>query len=272
MIIPFMPFLNRSSILFLLIFFVCSSPRISFAFDWSVTELQSNFGVLSTHTFAGGGKNTTVVSTIEHSNGWSLGDNYFFIDFSESTSPLYNDSDIYTEYYANFSAGKILKRDIAFGIVQDLGLIAGFNWAMDAKVVKFLPGLRFALDLPGFSFANLDFAAYIDSSSGIAAGGAPKQNNSYMIDFNWSFPFSLEENDFSIVGHIEFIDKRRDSFGNRLSAHLMHQAQLRWDLGKAVFDQKGKLFIGLEWSIWFNKLGDRKTNEFSPQALIAFQF
>ena len=242
------------------------------AFDWTQTEFQSNFGVLSTPTFAGGGHDTTFVFTIEHSDGWAYGDNYFFIDFAESTSPFYNNADIYAEHYSNFSLGKITGKDLSFGLVADVGLIAGVNWAMDAKVLKYLPGVRFALNLPGFDFANLDVTAYIDDSSGVAKGGAPKQTDSYMVYFNWGYPFSIGNNDFAINCHLEFIDQRRDSFGNRLSAHILNQEQIRWDVGKALNGTAGKVFIGIELSIWFNKLGDRKTNEFAPQALFAYRF
>ena len=242
------------------------------AFDWTLTEFQSNLGVINTPSFAGGGTNTTVVFTIEHSDGWAYGDNYFFIDLAESTTPFYNNWDIYAEYYANFSLGKITGRDVGFGPVADIGLIAGVNWDLDAKVLKYLPGIRFALDLPGFNFANLDFTAYIDDNSGVAKGGAPIQTDSYMIDFNWGYPFSIGRHDFAINGHLEFIDSRRDSFGNKVEAHLLNQEQIRWDIGKALNGTPGKVFVGLELSIWFNKLGDRKTNEFAPQALFAYRF
>lgn len=242
------------------------------AFDWAQTEFQSNFGVLNTPTFAGGGQNTTAVFTIEHSDGWAYGDNYIFIDLAESTTPFYNNWDIYAEYYANFSLSKITGHSVSFGIVSDIGIIAGVNWAMDAKVLKYLPGVRFSLDLQGFDFANLDFTGYIDDASGVAMGGAPKQTDGYMIDFNWGYPFSVGRHDFAINGHLEFIHKRIDSFGNRLSAHVLNQEQIRWDVGKAMNGNPGKVFIGLEISIWFNKLGDGSTNEFAPQALFAYRF
>ena len=259
---------------FILLVFLFQSfiSENTFAFDWSITEFQSNFGVISTPSFAGGGKNTTLVATIEHSDGWKYGDNYFFIDFSESTSPFYNDNDIYAEYYANFSLGKILDKKISYEIINDIGLILGINWAKNAKIIKYLPGLRFSLDLPGFAFANLDFTAYLDDSRGFQNGGAPKQTKSYMIDFNWSYPFTINGNDFSVTGHLEYIDKRFDSFGNRLTSHVLNQEQIRWDIGKAINGAPNKFFIGLELSIWINKLGDTTTNEFAPQALIAYRF
>jgi hypothetical protein len=246
--------------------------RDAFAFDWSITEFQSNFGVISTPSFAGGGKNTTIVATIEHSDGWRYGDNYFFIDFAESTSPIYNDNDIYAEYYANFSFDKIFQKKISSGLLNDLGFIIGVNWAKNAKVIKYLPGIRFALNLPGFAFSNLDFTAYLDASKGVQRGGAPKQKESFMVDFNWSYPFTVKGNDFAITGHLEYIKKRFDSFGNRLASHVLNQEQIRWDIGKAINGTPNKFFLGLEISIWINKLGDTTTNEFAPQALIAYRF
>lgn len=94
---------------------VCGSA--AHAFDWTQTEFQSNFGVIDTPTFAGGGDNATVVFTIEHSDGWAYGDNYFFIDLAESTTPFYNDWDIYAEHYSNFSLSKITGQSVAFGPV-----------------------------------------------------------------------------------------------------------------------------------------------------------
>ena len=97
------------------------ASTIVYGLEWSITELQSNFGRLSTPGFAGGGKDTTFVITLEHSDGWDYGDNYFFIDLAESTSPFYNDTDIYAEYYANLSLSKIINKNISNGLIDNLG-------------------------------------------------------------------------------------------------------------------------------------------------------
>ena len=46
--------------------------------------------------------------------------------------------------------------------------------AEDADVLKHLPGMRAPWQVPGFAFLNTDFTAFIDASSGVAQGGAPK--------------------------------------------------------------------------------------------------
>ncbi|MFL2771445.1 MAG: hypothetical protein ACJZ9F_10580 [Rhodospirillaceae bacterium] len=253
-------------------FILACNSYPAMGFDWAVTEFQSNFGVIDTPTFAGGGDNSTVVFTIEHSDGWAYGDNYFFIDLAKSTTQFYNKWDIYAEYYANFSFSKIKKRKFSKGILADIGVIAGINWDLDAKVVKYLPGIRFGLSLPGFDFANLDITAYIDDNAGLAKGGAPKQGDSVMVDFNWGYPFSIGKLDFAVNGHLEYIHKRRDTLGNQVASHVLNQEQIRWDIGKALNGTPGRVFIGLELSIWINKLGDRMTDEFAPQALFAYRF
>ncbi len=60
------------------------------------------------------------------------------------------------ELYVNFSLSKINDKKYSFlkGPIQDLGLLLGINMAADAKVVKYLPGLRLSWNLPGFAFLN----------------------------------------------------------------------------------------------------------------------
>ena len=246
-------------------------------FDYSVTEFQTNYGVLDVPQFARtaeapGPKSKNVTFTIEHSDGWRYGDNYFFVDLNQGQHPVFNDWDIYLEVYNNFSLSKITGKNWSWGIIRDVGLIYGFNYAKDAKLRKHLPGIRLSLDLPGFAFANLDSHLYIDDTRGVAKGGAPKQGDSFMIDFNWGYPFQLWGQDIQFNGHIEYIEGRNDSFGNRLSWHILTQQHIRWDVGKAWFDWPEKLWAGFEMSIYVNKIGDRSIKEWAPQSLLIYRF
>ena len=148
-----------------------AQPAISA--DWSITEAHFAYGNLDIPTFAGGGDSDHFIYTLQHASGWKYGDNFFFVDFMDAQDPGFQDFDIYSEWYSNFSLGKIAGRAVGGGIVSDIGLIWGFNWASDANVKKYLPGFRLVLDLGGFAFANLDITAYIDDSEGVARGGAP---------------------------------------------------------------------------------------------------
>jgi len=242
--------------------------------DWSTTEIQYQRGNLRAPAFAAGGGNAvTDIATLQHASGWGVGDLFFFVDFlRDNRSDGFNDSDYYGELYANFSLSKLRGKPVGFGPIKDIGLLAGINKGGDAKVLKYLPGVRLSWDAPGFLFLNTDFTAYIDHSAGVAKGGAPSENDSTMFDVNWAYPFAVGKHSFSIEGHAEYIGKRTNEFGAPVHAWILAQPQFRWDLGKALYAQPNQLFVGIEYQYWRNKLGDRNTTESRPQVLAVWRF
>jgi nucleoside-specific outer membrane channel protein Tsx len=233
--------------------------------EWSNTEVHFQYGTLDVPTFAGGGDAKHAIVTLQHASGWKYGDNFFFVDFLNSDNPQFQDSDVYSEWYSNFSLGKITGNEVGFGIVSDIGLIIGLNWAGEAKVRKYLPGVRFSMDLPGFAFANLDVMAYIDDSEGVSRGGAPKEDNSYLVDFNFKRPFKIGEANFSVEGHAEYAASRYNEFGERVESWVFAQPQIRWY-------PKDSIALGIEYQYWNNKLGDQATDESAIQALFVWVF
>ncbi|MBM4055547.1 MAG: nucleoside-binding protein [Planctomycetes bacterium] len=245
----------------------------SLAFDWSITELHYQYGILDTPTFAGGGNAATHILTLQHASGWKYGDNFIFIDFLEdSEKDDFNDTDLYGEAYFNFSLSKIFKTKVGKGPVKDIGALAGINMGADSHVLKYLPGIRLSWDVPGFTFLNTDFTAYIDDSSGIDSGGAPKESDSFYIDINWAYPLRFGSHIFSIEGHMEYIGERTNEFGDKVSEWFFAQPQFRYDLGNTFFEKPNTLFIGIEWQTWINKLGDSKTDENTAQFLMVRRF
>ena len=116
----------------------------------------------------------TFVFTVQQAAGWKLGASFFFIDYRDDDErDGFNDRDFYGEWYPTLSFGKLTNRELRVGPIRDFALIAGVNVGSDAKVVKYLPGLRASWDLPGFLFLNTDLTAYIDDNIG-GEGGAPK--------------------------------------------------------------------------------------------------
>ena len=240
--------------------------------SWSTTEIHFQYGNLDTPGFAGGGDADTFITTLQHASSWKFIDNFFFIDFLHSSNSKFNDNDFYGEFYPTLSLSRLTSVDFSYGLISDIGIIAGVNAGADANVLKYLPGVRFSLDLPKFAFANLDVTAYIDDSRGFSSGGAPKEDDSFMIDFNWALPFSIKDHDFSIEGHVEYIGERENEFGSTVEWHILAQPQFRYDLGKILFQSPQKLFIGIEPQIWINKLGDKDTDEFAIQGLLVWRF
>jgi len=49
------------------------------------------------------------------------------------------------------------------------------------------------------------------------------------------------------------------------------QAQVRWDAGNAFFDVKDRLFLGIEYQYWNNKLGTQEKDN-TVQALAVWRF
>lgn len=258
--------------LFLIVIITLAPESRAFGFDWHTTELHGQYGKLDTPTFAGGGSSTTRKLTLQHADGYKFGDNFFFVDFISSSDPDFEDDNVYGEFYTNLSYNKLRKAEMWSGPLKDIGFTAGYNFSHDAKVHKYLPGIRFDLNIPTFNMAKLLFTGYIDDNRGIAHGGAPKEDDSYMIDFAFARPFAIGKHDFSIEGHVEYIGQRENELGNTVSWHILAQPQFRYDLGKTIFDKPQKLFIGIEAQLWINKLGDRDTDEFAPQALIVWRF
>lgn len=249
-----------------LLLLVFNGPK-AHAAEWSKNEVHLQYGILD-NPFAGTDSATTIV-TLQHASGWKYGTNFFFVDvIDDRDTDGFNDTDYYGEFYANLSLGRITGADLSLGPIQDVGVILGANVAGDANTRKFLPGFRLSWDVPGFLFLNTDFTAYIDDSE-VAA--ALEVENSYMIDVNWSRPFDIGMQSFSIEGHAEYIGAR--DFRNvpgESRAWFLAQPQFRWDLGKAFFDKKDTVFVGAEYQYWNNKLGTN-TDENALQALAVWR-
>lgn len=242
------------------------------AADWSNTEFHFLYGRLDAPSFAGGATSTTRILTLQHASAWRYGSHFFFVDYlSDSNNDGFNEGDWYGEIYSDLSLGKLSDTKLSLGPISDISLVAGFNAAAQAKVRKWLPGMRLALKLPGFAFFNLDFTAYIDDSFGVASGGAPKEDDSWMVNMAFAAPFDVGSQSFSVEGFAEYIGERDNAFGNKVTGWFLTQTQLRYDIGKALFDTKGQVFVGAEWQIWSNKLGDATTDENALQALLVWE-
>lgn len=242
------------------------------AADWSTTELHLQRGRLDAPDFAGGGSADTTVVTLQHASGWQYGEQFVFIDYlDDDRADGFNDQDLYGELYASISLGAVSGRDLGAGPLTDVGLLGGVNFGADADVVKYLPGIRLSWSAPGFTFLNTDVTAYIDGSGGVRGGGAPAEDDSFMVDVNWAYPFSYRGHQFSIEGHVEYIGERTNELGEEVSWWILGQPQFRYDIGQSLLGSPERLYIGVEWQFWINKLGDAGTDENAPQLLAVWR-
>ncbi|WP_462157912.1 nucleoside-binding protein [Pseudoalteromonas sp. GB56] len=240
------------------------------AATWSQTQLHVNYGEFK-NPFTKAEANTSIVS-FQHASGYSLGDNFFFIDIiNDDLEDGYQDSDFYGEWYSNFSYGKISGNEVKLGPIKDVGFVMGFNAAGDANVMKFLPGVKLDWQVDGFDFVSTLVTAYIDDSDGVSSGGAPTESDSWMIDLAWGAPFSLGNQKFYFTGHVEYIDERENEFGGKVKSWILAQPIVEWDMGHALSMQERTLMLGVEWQYWHNKLGTN-TTESVPQIHLAWTF
>ena len=259
-----------------------SAPMAS-AEIWSNTEVQIQaLGELE-RVGTGGTADTTII-TFQHAGGWEYGDNFFFMDYSrysvnnDANFPVSDSSELYGEWYSNFSLGAITGNDLSFGPVKDIGIVAGFNFAPEVNSAWVLPGVRFALDLPGFAFAQIDVTGYIHQGGGSADSPVftvIDEDSSFMVDFSWAYPFKIGSTSWSIEGHLEYIDGRTqvNNFGTtELESWILFQPQIRLDLGEVLGQKAQRLFVGIEYQYWKNKLGEKGTDDNAAQLLAVWRF
>jgi len=254
-----------------------------FAETWSKTEVHLQaFGKLELP--GTGGTADTNIITFQHAGGWEYGDNFFFVDHSrynvnnDANFPVEDSSAFYGEWYSNISLSAITGKDLSFGIVRDLGIVAGANFAPEVDSTWLLPGVRVSLDLPGFSFAQIDITAYIHQGGGSASSPVftvVDEDSSFMIDFAWAYPFKLGSTSWTIEGHLEYIEGRQqtNNFGTtELESWVLFQPQIRLDLGEAMGNSAGRLFVGIEYQYFKNKLGEKDTDDNTAQFLAVWRF
>tara|TARA_R110002124_G_scaffold64985_2_gene177560 strand:- start:364840 stop:365679 length:840 start_codon:yes stop_codon:yes gene_type:complete len=245
--------------------------------EYTTTEIHYQYGNAQ-NPFNGTDTFKTVITT-QNASGWKWGSTFFFVDYAKDAidddGTNFNDENIYLEAYLNLSLSALLKQDVSYGAVKDVGLIMGTNYSRDAAVLKYTPGLRLSWDVPGFAFLNTDFMAFIDDSAGKKqnARNAPSEENSWFMDVNYLYPFDVSTQKFMITGHAEFVKGRQldDIVDGRKKDWFMAQTQIRWDVGHALFDKANKFYIGTEWQYWNNKLGTN-TDENMAQLLAVFRF
>ena len=248
----------------------CALSSTATAANWSSTALHINNGNHK-NPFTEQKSSTTVYS-IEHASGHDYGDNFFFIDYStDSNDDGFQDQDFYFEGYSTLSLSAVMDEKVASGALVDVGLTMGINAAGDAKVVKYLPGVKLSWDVPGFNFFSTLISAYIDDSEGVAKGGAPIETNSWMFDVAFDYPFMIGSQKFNVKGHAEYIAERKDEFGNDVRAWFLAQPIIVWDMGHALEMKENTLLLGMEWQYWHNKFGT-DVSESVPQIHLEWTF
>lgn len=252
---------SRELLLLAATFVMGIAPQVSEAADWSITELQFQYGKLD-NPFTGSSTATPIV-TLQHASGHKFGDVFFFVDFlDDDITDGFNDKDAYGEFYAYFSSAKILGAQYG-GLVKDFGILLGVNYGADAGYLGYFPGIYIDWNAPAFKFLRTQITAVVDDSSF-------DQNDGWQIDTQWGYAFEVAGQKFSFEGHWEYTANSGNEFGPQKDWFLI-QPQLRWDAGYALTGKADVFFLGTEYQYWDNKLGT-SLDESAFQALAVWRF
>ena len=236
------------------------------AAQWSTTEAQYLGGsALRDHAFSPPGFQN--ILRLQHASGWSRGENFFFVDLTCCEGAGAANRDVWGEWYTYLNIFTFSR-----GPLGGVSIMGGVNYGAQAKVLRFTPGARLGLDLPGFAFANIDVMWMVDRSAGLDGDGAPKDGNRLAVDFNWQLPFTIGPESFYLQGHGEWQNARDVETGGQAPYMILFQPQLRWDLGKFVSGSEDRILVGTELHVWLNKFGDPDADEVIPQVLVVYGF
>lgn len=252
----------------------CLALTTAQAAIWSDTEIAYLRGTKFNDNGAfGGPKFAKDIITLQHASGYSLGTNFFFVDFVKSDSKDNNYGEVYGEYYHALSLTKIHGVDWSKNFLKDVSLTTGINFgaknsAFGANPRVFLIGPTLSLAVPGAAFFNVDLLAYVDRGTFSGFGGGAlcgARKTTWQITPAWKFPFTLGTAKFSFEGFLDVIGKH-----GTCERQLLTAPQLRWDVGSQM-GKPGTVFLGMEYQYWNRKFGAKQT-ESLPQLLLGVKF
>lgn len=207
------------------------------------------------------------VVTIEHVSDQSWGDVFMFIDRYDSSDGL---NETYVEVSPRLSLGKVTGQPLKFGIIKDVLITSTVEWVAvpskgyPADATNYLIGPAIDLDLPGFTFFQLNFY-HRDNDEEFASN--------WQFTPAWGLPFNIGSQSFSYDGFIDYRSGTEDSH-----AETNFTSQIRWDAGKVLFNTEKTLYLGFKYIYWQNKLGFEdgtkpfETNEKNLNAMVKFFF
>lgn len=221
-------------------------------FDWTSNNIQALYG----NDFQLGDKDRATI-TIEHSDGWLYGYNFFFVD-----TVVHNDIGIefYSEIYTYLSLKKITGLNGSLGLIKDISIMAGLNIGNKPEHDNFkayLLGIN-------FDFAN-DWFNYLQIS--VSAYKADDVSDKYGVQITpvWSLPFELAGVKFKFRGFTDFNLGNTNATG---TFSILSQPQLLLDVGALAGWKSDKVYLGTEYQHWHNKYGIKGIDEHVVQAMI----
>ncbi|WP_436785435.1 outer membrane protein OmpK [Stutzerimonas frequens] len=202
--------------------------------------------------------------TFEHASGWNWGDMFLFVDHKWFNGHTGKDGrTYYGEFSPRLSLGKLSGTDLSFGPVKDVLISAtyerGESLANGTPNQNYLLGPAVDLSVPGFDrFAINTYYRKPDGATG-------KPSGQWQITPTWAMTIPVGKSDILFDGYIDWVvnDAGSKARGNYLAKNFHFNPQVKYDLGKAMDHEAGRLYVGVEYDYWSNKYGIEDSRVFN---------
>jgi nucleoside-specific outer membrane channel protein Tsx len=216
--------------------------------EWSMFDFQYLYGF----NWDLGPKRKDIL-TLEHADGWKLGDNYLFVDVMHLTNQDAA-TGFYGEWQPRLSLSKILGVNLNVGPLHDI--LETNRLAFGDGFLAYLIGAAVDLNVPGFAYWHQHFFVRSD----IHLGGS-----TWQVTSEWAIPIEIGPVRFVQDGFVHFIGAEGKS-----SFNIITQPQLLLDVGN-FGGYKDQLFVGTEVDLRYNEYGIKGQNEAVPQAMVEWK-
>ena len=230
------------------------SGNIQYLHGWSYnTDPHSNH-------FTDGGDEHDVV-TVEYFQDWRFGDNFVFADL---IAPSDQGTEVYGELSPRLSLGKISGLQLGLGPIKDV-LLAG-NVELGRNNHAWLLGPGFALDLPGFSYADVNVYARKSARDFIKND----TNWGWQVTFDWLVPLAIGRFHFLSEGFIDYAFGEGGGDAPKRD-NIIAAPRLLLDVG-ALWGWANRLQAGVEYQYWHHQYGSSGQHESVPQLMAKWVF
>jgi nucleoside-specific outer membrane channel protein Tsx len=114
------------------------------------------------------------------------------------------------------------------------------------------------------TFSNVHFD-YFQIDLAIYKSDDVKNKYGLQVTPVWSYPFQIGPAKFKFRG---FTDFRTGNTNNSGNFHILAQPQVLLDIGDLAGIKTDTLYIGTEYSFWYNKFGVKDVDESVVQAMV----
>jgi len=241
---------------FLVVLMSFVSMQVVSAAEWSSSNVQllhgTNYQV---------GEAERNIMTFEHSNKWSHGDNYFFVDITE---PNGKGTTHYAEFAPRLSVSKLSGWSASLGMIEDTYIAASFE--MGEGLHAHLFGIGASLALPGFSYANANFLLRESHRDWVTKD----TDAGWQLTLTWGLPFTLSKSKWQFEGFLDYAFSE-DGGSSPKADNIITAPRLLLDAGD-LWSAPDHLFVGIEYQVWRNKFGVDGVDENVAQMMIKWVF